>query len=71
MDTPGIEVQSAASTMTGDLGENSFNEVFFTDVRVPRRQRRRHSAVEGWEIANTYLLRHERAIAQRATTQGT
>jgi alkylation response protein AidB-like acyl-CoA dehydrogenase len=57
MDTPGIEVQPLR-TMSGDIGENSFNQVFFQDVRVPK------SAVvgqrgEGWKIANT-TLKHER-----------
>jgi alkylation response protein AidB-like acyl-CoA dehydrogenase len=54
MDTPGIEVRPLR-TMTG--GEE-FNQVFFTDVRVPR-----SSVVgrrgEGWKIGNT-TLRHER-----------
>ncbi|MEM1245701.1 MAG: acyl-CoA dehydrogenase family protein [Acidobacteriota bacterium] len=61
MDTPGIEVRPL-KTMTG---ESSFNEVFFTDVRVPR-----SNVVgvpgQGWEIA-TYLLRHERAMLGRTT----
>ena len=35
MDTPGIEVQPLR-TMSGDIGENSFNQVFFSDVRVPK-----------------------------------
>lgn len=54
MRTPGIEVRPLR-TMTGGA---EFNEVFFTDVRVPvtsivgRRG-------EGWKIANT-TLRHER-----------
>jgi alkylation response protein AidB-like acyl-CoA dehydrogenase len=44
--------------MSGGLGENSFNQVFFTDVRIP------HSNIvgkrgEGWKIANT-TLKHER-----------
>jgi alkylation response protein AidB-like acyl-CoA dehydrogenase len=57
MDTPGIEVQPLR-TMSGDIGENSFNQVFFSDVRVPK------TAVvgkrgEGWKIANT-TLKHER-----------
>jgi alkylation response protein AidB-like acyl-CoA dehydrogenase len=57
MDTPGIEIQPLR-TMSGDIGENSFNQVFFDDVRVPK------SAVvgqrgEGWKIANT-TLKHER-----------
>jgi alkylation response protein AidB-like acyl-CoA dehydrogenase len=54
MDTPGIEVRPLR-TMTG--GED-FNQVFFTDVRVPK-----SSVVgkrgEGWKIGNT-TLRHER-----------
>ena len=57
MDTPGIEVQPL-QTMSGNIGDNSFNQVFFQDVRVPK------SAVvgqrgEGWKIANT-TLKHER-----------
>ena len=36
METRGIEVQPLR-TMSGDLGENSFNQVFFKDVRFPRR----------------------------------
>ena len=54
MDTPGIEVRPLG-TMTGRA---EFNEVFFTDVRVPQ-----SSVVgrrgEGWKIANT-TLKHER-----------
>ena len=55
--SPGIEVQPLR-TMSGSIGENSFNQVFFTDVRVPQ-----SSVVgrrgEGWKIANT-TLKHER-----------
>ena len=54
MDTPGIDI-SPLKTMTGGV---EFNQVFFTDVRVPQ-----SSVVgrrgEGWKIANT-TLRHER-----------
>ncbi len=54
MKTPGIEVRPLV-TMTGDA---TFNEVFFTDVRVPK-----HQIVgkrgEGWFVANS-ILRHER-----------
>lgn len=57
MDTPGIEVQSLR-TMSGDIGENSFNQVFFTDVRVPQANVV-GSRGEGWKIANT-TLKHER-----------
>jgi alkylation response protein AidB-like acyl-CoA dehydrogenase len=67
MDTPGIEVQPLR-TMSGDIGENSFNQVFFSDVRVPvanvvgRRG-------EGWKIANT-TLKHERS-SLNANAEGT
>ena len=54
MDTPGIEVRPL-KTMTGD---SSFNEVFFTDVRVPRDQILGKRG-EGWSVANR-VLHHER-----------
>jgi len=56
MDTPGIEVR-LLRTMTGRA---EFNEVFFTDVRVPVRciVGRRG---EGWKISNT-TLKHERGM---------
>jgi alkylation response protein AidB-like acyl-CoA dehydrogenase len=57
MDAPGIEVQ-LLRTMSGDLGENSFNQVFFTDVRVPQANVVGKRG-EGWKIANT-TLKHER-----------
>jgi alkylation response protein AidB-like acyl-CoA dehydrogenase len=56
MDTPGIEVRPL-KTMTGQA---EFNEVLFTDVRVPKvnvvggRGR-------GWQVANT-TLKHERGM---------
>ncbi len=57
MDTPGLEVQPLR-TMTGSIGENSFNQVFFTDARVPRKNVV-GTRGEGWKIANT-TLKHER-----------
>ena len=57
MDTEGIEVQPLR-TMSGDIGENSFNQVFFTDVRVPQANVV-GARGEGWKIANT-TLKHER-----------
>ena len=57
MDTPGIEIQPLR-TMSGNLGENSFNQVFFTDVRVPMSNVVGKRG-EGWKIANT-TLKHER-----------
>jgi alkylation response protein AidB-like acyl-CoA dehydrogenase len=54
MKTPGIEIRPLID-MTGD---HSFNEVFFTDVRVPADQIVGRRG-EGWKVANA-ILRHER-----------
>jgi alkylation response protein AidB-like acyl-CoA dehydrogenase len=67
MDTPGIEVQPMR-TMAGDIGENSFNQVFFTDVRVPQSNVVGQRG-EGWKIANT-TLKHERN-SLNANAEGT
>ena len=56
MDTPGIEVRPL-NTMVGTA---SFNEVFFTDVRVPRVQIVGKPG-EGWNVANATLT-HERGM---------
>jgi len=54
MDTPGIEVRPLV-----DMTENAnFNEVFFTDVRVPAGQIIGERG-QGWQVANT-ILGHER-----------
>ena len=55
MDTTGIDVRPL-TTMTG---EQTFNEVFFTDVRVPKNQIIGRRG-EGWFVANN-TLKHERA----------
>jgi len=57
MDSPGIEVRPLR-TMLGDLGESSFNQVFLSDVRVPKANVVGRRG-EGWKIANTTLA-HER-----------
>lgn len=54
MDTPGIEIRPLVD-MTGAA---NFNEVFFTDVRVPKHQIVGQRG-EGWFVANT-ILGHER-----------
>ena len=54
MDTPGIEVRPLMN-MAGDA---SFNEVFFTDVRVPRTNVIGQPG-QGWQVG-TYTLVHER-----------
>ncbi len=56
MDTPGIEVRPLM-TMTGRA---EFNEVFFTDVRVPTSQIVGKRG-EGWMVANATLT-HERGM---------
>ena len=56
MDTPGIDVRPL-KTMTGRA---EFNEVFFTDVRVPKDQIV-GARGEGWKVANA-TLKHERGM---------
>jgi alkylation response protein AidB-like acyl-CoA dehydrogenase len=56
MDTPGIEVRPL-KTMTG---ASEFNEVFFTDVRVPQ-ENVVGGRGRGWFVANT-TLKHERGM---------
>jgi alkylation response protein AidB-like acyl-CoA dehydrogenase len=67
MDTPGIDVQPLR-TMSGDIGDNSFNQVFFSDVRVPKANVVGKRG-EGWKIANT-TLKHERN-SLNANAEGT
>ena len=50
MDTPGIEIRPLVD-MTGDA---NFNEVFFTDVRVPKNQIVGERG-QGWQVANAIL----------------
>ncbi len=54
MDRPGIEVRPIVSID----GEHHLNQVFFTDLRVPRSNLVGKEG-QGWEIAK-YLLTHER-----------
>ena len=56
MDSPGIEIRPL-KTMAGD---SSFNEVFFTDVRVPKDQILGKRG-EGWTVSST-ALRYERSM---------
>jgi alkylation response protein AidB-like acyl-CoA dehydrogenase len=64
MDTPGIEVQPLM-TMSGSIGENSFNQVFLTDVRVPRANVVGNRG-EGWKIANTTLAHERNSLSANA-----
>lgn len=56
MNTPGIEVRPL-KTMTGNA---EFNEVFFTDVRVPQ-ENVVGGRGQGWSVANA-TLKHERGM---------
>jgi alkylation response protein AidB-like acyl-CoA dehydrogenase len=65
MKTPGIEVRPLV-TMTGQA---EFNEVFFTDVRVPKSQIVGERGA-GWQVANA-TLRHERGMLGDPNQAGT
>jgi alkylation response protein AidB-like acyl-CoA dehydrogenase len=65
MDTPGIEVRPLA-TMTG---EAEFNEVFFTNARVPQANVVGKRG-EGWKIANTTLFHERNMLASSAVLDG-
>lgn len=55
MESPGVEVKPLVQ-LTGDA---EFNEIYFTDVRVPR-ENLLGGVGEGWRVAMTTLM-HERA----------
>jgi acyl-CoA dehydrogenase len=59
METPGIEVRPLRQ-MTGAA---HFNEVFFTDVRIPDTDRL-GDVNDGWRVAQTTLLNERAAIAE-------
>ena len=65
MKTPGIEVRPL-KTMTGYA---EFNEVFFTDVRVPKTQIVGERG-QGWFVANA-TLKHERGMLGDPNQAGT
>jgi alkylation response protein AidB-like acyl-CoA dehydrogenase len=65
MDTPGIEVRPLA-TMTG---ESEFNEVFFSEARVPQTNVVGRRG-EGWKIANTTLMHERNMLASSAVLDG-
>jgi alkylation response protein AidB-like acyl-CoA dehydrogenase len=65
MDTPGIDIRPL-KTMTGQA---EFNEVFFTDVRVPQANVVGQRG-EGWKIANTTLKHERNMLASSALLEG-
>jgi alkylation response protein AidB-like acyl-CoA dehydrogenase len=65
MDTPGIEVRPLR-TMTGHA---EFNEVFFTNARVPQANVVGRRG-EGWRVANTTLFHERNMLASSAILDG-
>src|SRR5690606_2518637 len=65
MSTPGIEVRPLV-TMTGHA---EFNEVFFTNVRVPKKDIVAGRG-QGWFVANA-TLKHERGMLGDPNQAGT
>ncbi len=65
MDTPGIEVRPLG-TMTG---ESEFNEVFFSEARVPQSNVVGRRG-EGWKIANTTLGHERNMLASSGVLDG-
>ncbi len=57
MKTPGIEIKPIMQL----TGESDFNEVYFTDVRVPDSQRLGEVG-QGWKVALTTLMNERAAI---------
>lgn len=64
MDSPGIEIRPIINL----AGEHDFNQVFFTDVRVPK-SRRLGEEDQGWEVARYLLLFEHGAGLVRATAE--
>lgn len=64
MDTPGVEVRPIINI----AGEHEFNQVFFTDVRVPT-ERRLGEEDEGWSVARHLLLYEHGAGLIRTTSE--
>lgn len=64
MDSPGIEI----SPIVNIAGEHEFNQVFFSDVRVPK-ARRLGEEHEGWKVARYLLLFEHGAGLVRAAAE--
>ena len=64
MHSPGITVRPLVQ-ITGDAG---FNEVFFADVRVPRRNLV-GALDQGWQVANSTLKHERHMLGSTARTQ--
>jgi len=60
MKSPGIEIRRIKQI----AGTSNFNEVFFTDVRVPDSQRL-GAVGEGWKVSLTTLMNERLAVGER------
>jgi acyl-CoA dehydrogenase len=63
MRSPGVEIRPIRQAN----GQSDFNEVFFTDVRVPDSQRL-GAVGQGWKVSITTLMNERASIGARALT---
>ncbi len=63
MKSPGIEIRPIKQAN----GQSDFNEVFFTDVRIPDSQRL-GAVGQGWKVSITTLMNERASIGARAIT---
>ncbi len=63
MKSPGIEIRPIKQAN----GQSDFNEVFFTDVRIPDSQRL-GAVGQGWKVSLTTLMNERASIGARAVT---
>ncbi len=63
MRSPGIEIRPIKQAN----GQSDFNEVFFTDVRIPDSQRL-GAVGQGWKVSLTTLMNERASIGARAVT---
>lgn len=63
MDSPGVEVRPIKQAN----GQSGFNEVFFTDVRIPDAQRL-GAVGQGWEVSLTTLMNERLSIGSGMST---
>ncbi len=66
MQAPGVEVRPLYQI----TGEAEFNEVFFTDVRIPDDERLGEVG-EGWRVSLTTLMNERVAIGGQIPPRGT
>jgi alkylation response protein AidB-like acyl-CoA dehydrogenase len=65
MKSPGVEIKPIKQIS----GESNFNEVYFTDVRIPDSQRL-GAVGQGWQVALTTLMNERASIGAGGSTVG-